>query len=56
MDYRMLTNEEICRQVMSQETSPLERELAQRLEALMYRTELEEDDCTCIECQPELWS
>lgn len=55
MDIRNLTNEEICRITMSQDSSPLERELAQRLEAIMFR-EGADNDCTCAECKPELWS
>jgi len=54
--YRTMTDGELCRQAMSQDTTPLERELAQRLEKMMYQTDHTDEECTCVDCQPELWS
>lgn len=54
--YRTMTDAELCREVMSQDADPLSRELAQRLEKILYATDEDDEDCPCIACSPEKWS
>jgi hypothetical protein len=53
--YRTMTDGELCRQAMSQDTTPLERELAQRLERMMYHTDKEETE-NVDERQQRFWA
>ncbi len=53
--YNHYRNEELLRLVMAtRESTPLERELAQRLEVIMYDCD-EDDECGCYTCDPGAW-